>query len=129
MFPIGEPDFARRLNLGGDGNTLSCYSMYRIWLASLSLHCGWEVECENLRIPSTRNWAIISELMTISELFHLMVDFTGRKSVQTSQAKEQFQQNIETIIQNVKERGIFKTRIPEGNAQHYCFHDLQPTDG
>jgi hypothetical protein len=36
--------------------------MYRIWLGSLSLHCGWEVESETLRIPSTRNWAIIGVL-------------------------------------------------------------------
>jgi len=58
-FPIPTPNFADTLNLGGEGSNASSYSMYRIWLASLSLHCGWEVECETLRIPSTRNWAII----------------------------------------------------------------------
>lgn len=58
-FPVPGPDFADTLNLGGEGSNGSSYSMYRIWLASLSLHCGWEVECETLRIPSTRNWAII----------------------------------------------------------------------
>jgi tRNASer (uridine44-2'-O)-methyltransferase len=62
MFPTSASDLAETLNLGGDGSKSSSYSMYRIWLASLSLHCGWEVECENLRIPSTRNWAIIGEL-------------------------------------------------------------------
>jgi tRNASer (uridine44-2'-O)-methyltransferase len=61
-FQLPTPDFADTLSLGGDGSKLSCYSMYRVWLASLSHHCGWEVECENLRIPSTRNWAIIGEL-------------------------------------------------------------------
>jgi tRNASer (uridine44-2'-O)-methyltransferase len=48
--------------------------MYRIWLASLSLHCGWQVECEMLRIPSTRNWAIIgkiiSELLVFTKVYH-----------------------------------------------------------
>lgn len=60
------PDFVDSLNLGGDGSNTSSYSMYRIWLASLSLHCGWEVECETLRIPSTRNWAIVGECFLLS---------------------------------------------------------------
>jgi len=55
------PTFAETLNLGGDAGVASSYAMYRIWLASLSLHCGWAVECETLRIPSTRNWAIVGE--------------------------------------------------------------------
>jgi tRNASer (uridine44-2'-O)-methyltransferase len=61
-FSTASPEFIETLNLGGDGVYVSSYSMYRIWLASLSLHCGWEVECETLRIPSTRNWAIIGGL-------------------------------------------------------------------
>lgn len=73
-FPIPAPDFADTLNLAGDGNRSSSYSMYRIWLASLSLHCGWQVECEMLRIPSTRNWAIIgkiiSELLVFTKVYH-----------------------------------------------------------
>ena len=58
-YPIPDINFADTLDLGGDGSNSSSYSMYRIWLGSLSLHCGWEVESETLRIPSTRNWAII----------------------------------------------------------------------
>ena len=59
-YPIPNDElFIGNLNLGGFGKNDSSYSRYRIWLASLSLHCGWEVECETLRIPSTRNWAII----------------------------------------------------------------------
>ena len=53
--------FIAGLHLGGDGGNTSGYSMYRIWLASLSSHCGWEIECETLRIPSTRNWALVGE--------------------------------------------------------------------
>ena len=34
-------------------------SKFRIWLSSLSLRCGWEIECGTLRIPSTRGWAIL----------------------------------------------------------------------
>ena len=58
-YPIPDDSFVDSLNLGGDGSNSSSYSRYRIWLASLSLYCGWQVESESLRIPSTRNWAII----------------------------------------------------------------------
>lgn len=52
------------LNLGGGGEGAagSSYALYRVWLAALSVHCGWAVEVEMLRIPSTRNWAIVGEL-------------------------------------------------------------------
>ncbi|KAK1227085.1 tRNA(Ser) Um(44) 2'-O-methyltransferase [Marasmius sp. AFHP31] len=93
-------DFTRKLNLGGDGSNSSSYSMYRVWLATLSVHCGWEVECEVLRIPSTRNWAIV-----------------GRRrleSVKHGLASE----NVENILRLVRERGIFKPRQPEGKGGH-----------
>jgi tRNASer (uridine44-2'-O)-methyltransferase len=56
---LDEDRFIENLNLGADGSRTSGYVAYRIWIASLSIHCGWQVECETLRIPSTRNWAII----------------------------------------------------------------------
>jgi tRNASer (uridine44-2'-O)-methyltransferase len=46
---------------GGNVGATSAYALYRVWLANLSLWCGWENEYENLRIPSTRNWAIVGE--------------------------------------------------------------------
>jgi tRNASer (uridine44-2'-O)-methyltransferase len=57
-----EDRFVEGLGLGGDasGNG-SGYSAYRIWLAKLAMACGWNVECDMLRIPSTRNWAILGE--------------------------------------------------------------------
>ena len=60
-YPMPGETFVDGLNLGGDGSNSSSYSRYRIWLASLSLYCGWRVECETLRIPSTRNWATVGE--------------------------------------------------------------------
>jgi tRNASer (uridine44-2'-O)-methyltransferase len=56
-----EGAFVEGLNLGGEGSNASSYSMYRIWLASVNQWCGWTNECEVLRIPSTRNWAVIGE--------------------------------------------------------------------
>ena len=46
--------------VGGVGGS-SSYALYRVWLAALSVYCGWAVEVEMLRIPSTRNWAIVGE--------------------------------------------------------------------
>lgn len=85
-----------RLNLGADNGNTSGYAQYRIWLARLARHCGWEVECEVLRIPSTRNWALV-----------------GRKRIGS---EEEAQANVDAILQGVKERGIFKARTPEGKA-------------
>ena len=62
-----EATFVETLNLGGDaGSHSSAYSVYRIWLAKLSLACGWDLESETLRIPSTRNWAIVGKLLSPS---------------------------------------------------------------
>ena len=64
---VGDDAFVDRLNLGGEGGHQSQYSMYRIWLAKLSQWTGWKVECDTLRIPSTRNWAIIGTSMGLPE--------------------------------------------------------------
>ncbi|KAF5383079.1 hypothetical protein D9615_004874 [Tricholomella constricta] len=98
MFPVPGPvaEFADTLNLGGEGGNVSSYSRYRIWLAALSLYCGWEVECETLRIPSTRNWAIV-----------------GRRRAKETSLEEALT-NVRIILKNVAERGIFKARKPEG---------------
>ena len=53
-----EEKFSDTLKLGSDSSK-SSYSSYRIWLATVSLYCGWEIETETLRIPSTRNWSIV----------------------------------------------------------------------
>jgi tRNASer (uridine44-2'-O)-methyltransferase len=50
------------LKLGEEGQN-SSYARYRRWLAAISWQCGWEIECDTLRIPSTRNWAIIGILL------------------------------------------------------------------
>ncbi|KAF6756478.1 DUF1613 domain-containing protein [Ephemerocybe angulata] len=94
-YPHGE-GFVESLSLGGDGSNASSYSMYRIWLASLSVHCGWKVESETLRIPSTRNWAIV-----------------GRKREGDA---EEARANAQEIVDDVRNRGVFKSRKPEGKA-------------
>ncbi|KAG8744120.1 tRNA(Ser) Um(44) 2'-O-methyltransferase, partial [Ceratobasidium sp. 414] len=44
----------------------SQYGRYILWLARLQHGCGFEVEVEALRIPSTRNWAFAGEWHTFS---------------------------------------------------------------
>ncbi|KAH7921093.1 DUF1613-domain-containing protein [Leucogyrophana mollusca] len=91
-----EQSFIASLNLGGDGTHKSSYSMYRIWLAHLSEWLGWRVECETLRIPSTRNWALVGRTRT------------GDPDLALARAQ--------AIIAGVIQRGTFKTRKPEGKA-------------
>ncbi|PFH49379.1 hypothetical protein AMATHDRAFT_63347 [Amanita thiersii Skay4041] len=104
-----EQVFIDSLNLGGLGNNESSYSMYRIWLATLSLHCGWEVECECLRIPSTRNWAIIGRKRTFA-------------TTTVQGGEEVVRGNARQIVERVRERGVFKPRIPEGKGIHKGGH-------
>ncbi|KAJ7368995.1 hypothetical protein DFH08DRAFT_928974 [Mycena albidolilacea] len=88
------------LNLGADAAAAaSGYSQYRIWLAQLHRHCGWEIECEVLRIPSTRNWALV-----------------GRRRMGD---EEEAQAHVDAILQSVWDRGIFKTRTPEGKTGNH----------
>ena len=60
--PENDDRWIESLNLGGNGKFTSSYSAYRIWLARLTAWCGWEIETEVLRIPSTRNWALVGEV-------------------------------------------------------------------
>ena len=113
-FPIpglGD-EFVDPLNLGREGSNKSSYSMYRIWLAELSLYCGWEVECETLRIPSTRNWALIGSSIPRITFLNFTDFIVGRRRLEGGEASE----NVKTIIEGVKSRGLFKTRKPEGKA-------------
>ena len=67
-FAFGPPEglpfesYVESLKLGGDNGAnswKSSYASFRIWLASINFHVGWVTEVDTLRIPSTRNWAII----------------------------------------------------------------------
>ncbi|KAF8881751.1 hypothetical protein BD779DRAFT_1545118 [Infundibulicybe gibba] len=78
----------------------SAYTAYRTWLAQLSAFCGWEPEGDMLRIPSTRNWAIV-----------------GRRRTGGNEAE--WEDNVQRILEDVRARGVFKTRTPEGKAREH----------
>jgi len=113
--PLCDVD-VETLNLGGGQGIGSSYAQYRVWLASLSMHCGWAVEVEVLRIPSTRNWAIVGECFILPHprvLSHDLCSGLGRKRVGSSEVADD---NVEELIEGVRRRGQFKTRRPEGKA-------------
>ncbi|KAF8318644.1 DUF1613-domain-containing protein, partial [Clavulina sp. PMI_390] len=75
---------------------------YVLWLAQLSRQCGFTIESEALRIPSTRNRALI-----------------GRKRryiPEDEKARIALRWRMAQIIGDVRKRGMFKSRTPEGNA-------------
>ncbi|KAL2068970.1 hypothetical protein VTL71DRAFT_15308 [Oculimacula yallundae] len=49
-----------------DGSSSSAYASLVVWVTSLAKDCGWEVEKEMLRIPSTRNTALIGRRRLIA---------------------------------------------------------------
>lgn len=107
------------LNLGGDGKFTSSYSVYRIWLARLTSWCGWEIETEVLRIPSTRNWALVGKATgpATSCLIGKACALTPDSDVTGSKRRlpeEVSRQRVEDILTKVRERGMFTVRRPEG---------------
>lgn len=92
-----EAVFISSLGMGAEGTHKSQYSAYRIWLARLSRWLGWKIECDTLRIPSTRNWAIV-----------------GRERLPGDQSI--FVDRARRIVEDVVRRGAFKTRTPEGRG-------------
>ncbi|KAH7337503.1 hypothetical protein B0J17DRAFT_718266 [Rhizoctonia solani] len=76
----------------------SQYGRYMLWLARLQRGCGFGVDVEALRIPSTRNWA-----------------FAGiSRTWQTESERARVDEYVDRLVTQVRERGMFKTRIPEG---------------
>lgn len=118
--PMPLDEFVESLSLGGEGSNSSAYSSYRIWLASLSHYCGWKVETETLRIPSTRNWSLIGINLCIYVSDRWVYRSLGRSHTwQDEDEAQEVRANIENIISNVRDRGVFKTRTPEGKrADH-----------
>ncbi|EUC61455.1 tRNA (uracil-O(2))-methyltransferase [Rhizoctonia solani AG-3 Rhs1AP] len=76
----------------------SQYGRYMLWLARLQRGCGFGVDIEALRIPSTRNWA-----------------FAGVSRIwQTDSERARVDEYVDELVAQVRGRGMFKTRVPEG---------------
>lgn len=96
--PVAEDTILERIGLvDSKAGSTSTYAQYRGWAAQLSVRCGWVLECDVLRIPSTRNWAVV-----------------GRKL--DSESAEKGARFARSRVELVRERGSFKAREPEGKA-------------
>ncbi|KAF7979490.1 hypothetical protein HWV62_42331 [Athelia sp. TMB] len=106
-------DFAASLHLGGGANSnTTTYAGYRIWLASLHAHLGWKIEVDTLRIGSTRAWAIVE-----GRSYQITDTQTGRTRIASTPAQEDAaNERARDIVRSVRERGLFKVRVPEGRA-------------
>lgn len=71
-----EEVLERKLVARGPGDATSMYSTYLAWLYREAIEYGFEVESEVLRIPSSKNWAIVGERPSIRR--GARVDLFGR---------------------------------------------------
>ncbi|KAG8911944.1 tRNA(Ser) Um(44) 2'-O-methyltransferase [Tulasnella sp. 408] len=95
-----EEELERKLEARGPGGSTSLYGTYLQWHLHEAFECGFDVETEVLRIPSSRNWALIGR----------------RNVVATPDEQERRREAAFAKIKAVQERGLFKTRSPEGKA-------------
>lgn len=56
-----EEELQRKLEARGSGGATSLYATFLQWHFRQALACGFDAETEVLRIPSSRNWAIIGK--------------------------------------------------------------------
>ncbi|QRW13343.1 tRNA (uracil-O(2))-methyltransferase [Ceratobasidium sp. AG-Ba] len=93
----GKPDATSPTKQGG-AKQPSQYGRYMLWIARLQKECGFEVEVEALRIPSTRNWAFVGRAMLWNN----------------SDERAKSDEYVDGLVRQVRQRGLFKTRVPEG---------------
>ncbi|KAG9015950.1 tRNA(Ser) Um(44) 2'-O-methyltransferase [Tulasnella sp. 427] len=95
-----EKELEQKLEARGKGGSTSLYGTYLQWHLREGFDCGFDVETEVLRIPSSRNWAMI-----------------GRSRLGSTPAeKATYRDAAFAKVQAVQERGSFKTRHPEGKS-------------
>lgn len=114
--PVAEDTILERIGLvDSKAGSTSTYAQYRGWAAQLSVRCGWVLECDVLRIPSTRNWAVVGKSRCLFYLHSLNKRaLLGRKL--DSESAEKGARFARSRVELVRERGSFKAREPEGKA-------------
>ncbi|GAA5851819.1 hypothetical protein JCM9279_001896 [Rhodotorula babjevae] len=78
------------------------YAAYQLYLAHLSLRCGFVPEREALRIPSTKNFGMVGRTRLYAE-----GDEDGAARVR---------EELEGVLREVERRGEWVARRPEGKA-------------
>ncbi|BGP23846.1 tRNA(M-2-U44)-methyltransferase [Rhodotorula toruloides] len=84
------------------------YHAYQLYLAHLTLLCGFVPEREALRIPSTKNFGIVGRKR--------VWDVAGARREEVVEAKEKVREEVRRVVEEVKRKGEWKARKPEGKA-------------
>ncbi|GAA6048234.1 hypothetical protein NBRC10513_000462 [Rhodotorula toruloides] len=84
------------------------YHAYQLYLAHLTLLCGFVPEREALRIPSTKNFGIVGRKR--------VWDVTGFGKEEAAVAKERVREEVRRVVEEVNRKGEWKARKPEGKA-------------
>lgn len=88
----------------GDASILGGrYHAYQLYLAHLTLRCGFVPAREALRIPSTKNFGLVGGR-------------AARSPGSTGRGEEEVREEVRTLLQEVRSKGEWKARRPEGKA-------------
>ncbi|GAA5883894.1 hypothetical protein JCM16303_007441 [Sporobolomyces ruberrimus] len=96
----------------------SRYTSYQLFLAHLSLKCGFLPEREALRIPSTKNYGLVGRkrLWELSKSeTESMADIEERKEERERLVREEVGRMLDQVERKSGNEG-WKARIPEGKA-------------
>lgn len=84
------------------------YHAYQLYLAHLTLLCGFVPEREALRIPSTKNFGIVGRKR--------VWEVAGQPREEVVVAKERVREEVRRLVDEVRKKGEWKARKPEGKA-------------
>ncbi|GAA5929882.1 hypothetical protein JCM10213_002813 [Rhodosporidiobolus nylandii] len=101
--PLLEPFYAPSPQERDSGGR---YIAYQLYLAHLSLSCGFVAEREALRIPSTKNYGMVGRRRT----------WEGLGEEEARQERERVRERVRELVQAVESRGEWTARRPEGKA-------------
>ncbi|GAA6004975.1 hypothetical protein JCM10207_008467 [Rhodosporidiobolus poonsookiae] len=83
------------------------YHAYQLYLASLTLQCGFVPEREALRIPSTKNFGMLGRRR-----------LWGAGEEEEEEGRRRVGENVRRLVQEVQKKGEWRARRPEGKAGH-----------
>ena len=93
------------------------YAVFLQWHLKQAVELGFDVETEVLRIPSSRNWAIVGKPSFRDWDWDawVLTNVSGRRP--TGQDETPYREKVLAMVDEVRRRGLFKTRVPEGGKK------------
>ncbi|GAA5904716.1 hypothetical protein JCM6882_008355 [Rhodosporidiobolus microsporus] len=93
----------------------SRYVAYQLYLAHLTLLCGFVPEREALRIPSTKNFGMVGRRRTWEGVGE-RVGKGGEREGAEEREKEKTRERVRELVEEVRAKGEWRARKPEGKA-------------